>query len=227
MTEDINFIELLNVMIRKWWLIAILMIIFGAGTYIYSDLFIQPMYKTDGAIYVNCETEATQITDVASVGRLESNTRLATTYVEILKSRTFLTEVARDLNNKYSYSQIYNMLTIEPVNETELLRLTVECKSPEDACAIVESILMRAGDQLITVVKAGSVEIVDKPYVPTLPFSPNKSRNALLGVIIGGVLAVAIIFLMELFDTHIKTSDEIRQKYDEPILGEIPSFGME
>ena len=35
------------------------------------------------------------------------------------------------------------------------------------------------------------------------------------------------IFLMNLFDTHIKTADEMKQRYDEPILGEIPSFVME
>lgn len=226
MTGDINFIDLLNVMIRKWWLIAVMVVISGAGTYIYSDLFMEPKYKTDGSIYVNCETES-QVLEVASTGRLESNYRLASTYVEILKSREFLTGVARDLNNKYSHGQIKSMLTIEPVNETELLKITVESTNPEDACKIVESIQSRAADQLITVVRAGSVEVLDIPYVPETPFSPNKSRNAFLGMLVGAVLAAGIIFLMELFDTHIKSPDEIRRSYDEPIIGEIPSLGEE
>lgn len=227
MNGELSIIEILNVMIRKWWLIAAFVMVIGGGTYVYTDLFIEPLYKTDGSIYVNCETEATQISDVASVGRLESNYRLASTYVEILKARTFLTEVARDLNNKYSYSQILSMMTIEPVNETELLQITIKGPNPQDVCDIVNSILARAGDQLVTVVKAGSVEIVDRPYVPAVPFSPNKSRNALLGMIAGAVLAMGIIFLMELFDTHIKTADELKQRYDEPVLGEIPSLNME
>ena len=226
MTTEINIIDLLNVMIRKWWVIAISIMICGGGTYVYTDLFVEPMYKTDGSIYVNCETEAERV-DVASSGRMESNARLAVTYVEILRARSFLTDVARDLNNKYSYAQIQGMLTISPVNETELLKITVEGTDPNDVCKIVQSILQRAGEQLMTIVKAGTVEIVDAPYVPLVPFSPNKSRNTLFGALAGAVIAVAFLFLMELFDTHVKNADEIRQRYSEPVLGEIPTFSFQ
>ena len=226
LTTEINIIDLLNVMIRKWWVIAISIMICGGGTYVYTDLFVEPMYRTDGSIYVNCETEAERV-DVASSGRMESNARLAVTYVEILRARSFLTDVARDLNNKYSYVQIQNMLTIQPVNETELLKITVEGTDAADACKIVESILQRAGEQLMTIVKAGTVEIVDEPYVPIVPFSPNKSRNTLFGALAGAVLAVGFLFLMELFDTHVKNADEIRQRYSEPVLGEIPTFSFQ
>ena len=226
LTTEINIIDLLNVMIRKWWVIAISIMICGGGTYVYTDLFVEPMYRTDGSIYVNCETEAERV-DVASSGRMESNARLAVTYVEILRARSFLTDVARDLNNKYSYAQIQNMLTIQPVNETELLKITVEGTNAADVCKIVESILQRAGEQLMTIVKAGTVEIVDEPYVPIVPFSPNKSRNTLFGALAGAVLAVGFLFLMELFDTHVKNADEIRQRYSEPVLGEIPTFSFQ
>lgn len=226
LTTEINIIDLLNVMIRKWWVIAISIMICGGGTYVYTDLFVEPMYRTDGSIYVNCETEAERV-DVASTGRMESNARLAVTYVEILRARSFLTDVARDLNNKYSYAQIQNMLTIQPVNETELLKITVEGTSATDVCKIVESILQRAGEQLMTIVKAGTVEIVDEPYVPVVPFSPNKSRNTLFGALAGAVIAVGFLFLMELFDTHVKNAEEIRQRYSEPVLGEIPTFSFQ
>lgn len=226
LTTEINIIDLLNVMIRKWWVIAISVMICGGGTYVYTDLFVEPMYRTDGSIYVNCETEAERV-DVASSGRMESNARLAVTYVEILRARSFLTDVARDLNNKYSYAQIQNMLTIQPVNETELLKITVEGTDADDTCKIVESILQRAGEQLMTIVKAGTVEIVDEPFVPLVPFSPNKSRNTLFGALAGAVLAMGFLFLMELFDTHVKNADDIRQKYSEPVLGEIPTFSFQ
>ncbi len=226
LTDNLNVIDVLNMMIRKWWLIVITMIIFGSATYIYTDLFVEPLYKTDGTLYVNCDTEASQL-DVTSVGRLDSNYRLASTYIEILKRRTFLTEVARDLNNKYSYSEISKMLDIESVNETELLEITVTGENPQDICSILDSILNRAEDQLLAIVRGGSVEIVDRPYVPTAPFSPNKSRNTMIGLIVGAVLAAGVIFLMNLFDTHIKTADELRRRYDEPVLGEIPSLSAE
>lgn len=226
MINEINLVELLNVIIRKWWIIAIMLLVCGGGSYIYTDLFVEPMYRTDGSIYVNCETEADRV-DVASTGRIESSARLARSCIEVLQARSFLTEVARDLNNKYTYSQLRGMLHIESINDTEYLQITVEGHNPQDVCDIVDSILQRAGEHIVTIIKAGSVEVVDKPFVPSVPYSPNKSRNALLGAVAGAVVAIGFIFLMELFDTHIKNSDEMKKKYPEPVLGEIPSFILE
>lgn len=221
---EMNFIDLLNVMIRKWWLIVTMAAVAATATYIYSDLFIDPLYRTDGTLYVNCETDS-ELLEIASAARLESNYRLANTYAEILKRRTFLSEVARDLNNKYTYTQIGNMMTVQSVNETELLQIQVSSTNPQDAHDIVESILNRAPDHMLTVVKAGSVVVIDEPYVPEVPYAPSKTRNAFFGMMFGAVLAAAIVFLMELFNTHIKSADEVRHRYEEPVLGEIPAMG--
>ena len=41
---------------------------------------------------------------------------------------------------------------------------------------------------------------------------------ALIGIVFGAL----IILILELFDTRIKTREEIIEKYDEPLLGENP-----
>lgn len=222
--NELNIIEIINMMLRRWWLILVMMIVGGIIAFMYTDFFMIPMYKTDGSLYVNCETESVELDDTASAGKLNSNSRLAQTYVEILKRRSFLTGVAADVGNKYTYSQIQGMITITPVNETELLQISVNGTDPEDICEILTSILTRAPQELVRIVKAGSVEIVDLPYEPQSPYSPNKLNNSLIGIVIGLVLSVAAILWMEIFDTRIKTPDQIKNVYDEPLLGEIPSL---
>ena len=46
-------------------------------------------------------------------------------------------------------------------------------------------------------------------------------------LVIGLVLSVAAILWMEIFDTRIKTPEQIKTSYDEPLLGEIPSLEEE
>lgn len=222
--NELNIIEIVNMMLRRWWLILVMMLVGGIIAFMYTDFFMVPMYKTDGSLYVNCETESLELDDSASAGKLNSNSRLATTYVEILKRRSFLTGVAADIGNKYTYKQIKGMVTITPVNETELLEIVVDGANPEDICKILTSILTRAPQELVRVVKAGSVEIVDLPVEPESPYSPNVLNNTLIGIIIGLIVSVAAILWMEIFDTRIKTPDQIKDIYDEPLLGEIPSL---
>lgn len=225
--NNITFIEIINMMIRRWWLILTLSIIGAIIAYMYTDFFTIPMYKTDGSLYVNCETDSVELDESASAGKLNSNSRLAETYVEILKRRSFLTGVAADVGNKYTYDQIQGMVSIEPVNETELLEITVRGTNPKDIQDILTSMLSRASQELTRVVKAGSVEIVDLPYEPASPYSPNITTNTLIGVIIGFILSIGIIIWLEIFDTKIKTADQIKNVYDEPLLGEIPSLEEE
>ena len=41
------------------------------------------------------------------------------------------------------------------------------------------------------------------------------------------VIAMVIIFLVNMFDTRVKSKDELVSKYNLPILGEIPSLNLE
>ena len=67
------------------------------------------------------------------------------------------------------------------------------------------------------------------------PLSFNKAdstNNLVVGIIIyvvigfiaGAALAALIIFLINLFDTRVKSSEELSNKYNLPILGEVPNL---
>ena len=121
------------------------------------------MYKADGSLYINCETESTEGEGTASTGKLNSDSRIIETCAEILKRRSFLTGVAADMGNKYTYQQIHDMISVEAVNDTYLLEITVRGTNPDDVEDILNSILARAPQELVRVTKVGSVEIVDLP----------------------------------------------------------------
>lgn len=53
------------------------------------------------------------------------------------------------------------------------------------------------------------------------PIRPNTNQNTTLAVMVGILLAVATIFTINIFDDTIRNPDEIRQKFNLPILGMI------
>ena len=128
--------------------------------------------------------------------------------------------------NRYSISSLEKMISMKAVNETEILEITVTGKVPQDVYDICHFILVRASDELIRVVNAGSVKILDDGQVPEKPVSPNVKKNSLIAFLAGMVIGALIILVLELFDTRIKSRDDIINKYDEPLLGEIPEVIM-
>ena len=221
MKEQLTITELIDMMIRRWWILAIAAISLSIATFAYTEIFVDPLYRTDGTLYVNAQR--TQSSDISS-SRLSASQDLVNTYKEILVRRTFLSRVAADLDNRYTVNDIKNMITMKSVNGTEVLEITVIGKVPEDVYAICHSVLTHAPDELIRVINAGSVKILDDGLIPKSPISPNVKQNTLIAFLVGLVIGAIIILLLELFDTRIKSREDIIHKYEEPLLGEIPEL---
>ncbi len=226
--EELNLIELINLFLRKWWLILIFAVVAGTGTYLFNEICLDPTYQTDGSFYVNIDNPYQGDIEEVSQSKLVSSTRLAITYSELLKSRTFLDEVSNDLylrtGIEYTAGKIKNMLDVSSVNETEIISLTVTTTDPNHSFEVLNSVMALAPSKITSTVGGGSVAMVDQPYVPSYPTGPNKTRNTLIGIAAGIILSLLLVFILDLLDTHIKSSEEVKAKYKLPILGEIPQF---
>ena len=53
---------------------------------------------------------------------------------------------------------------------------------------------------------------------------PKMLVNALLGIVIGLMAAVILIVLREIFDTRIKSEQDVQDELDIPVLGSIQNF---
>ena len=221
LNEKIGIAEIIEMMVRRWWIWAICAVVFSIGTFVYTEVFVEPLYRTDGTLYVNAQR--TQDIDI-SQGDMASSQSLVKTYQEILSRRTFLSQVSADLDGKYTVSQLKGMISYGAVNETQILEIKVVGTDPQDVYDVCHSVLVHAPDELIRVINAGSVKILDDGQVATAPFSPNVKQNSLIALFLGIAVGAGMILLLELFDTRIKSREDIVKKLPEPLLGEIPEF---
>lgn len=223
MKEQLSIADIINMFLRKWWVLALCAAIFSVSTFLYAEFMIEPLYKTDGSLYVNARR--TQTSDVSQTNIIASQ-QLANTYKEILSRRTFLAQVAEDLDNKYTVNQLMGMIAYQPLNETEIMEILVVGTVPEDVYLICHSILTRASDELIRVVNAGSVKILDDGQIPQAPFAPSVKNYTIIAFALGILLGALIILCTEFMDTRVKSRDDIINRYNEPLLGEIPELTL-
>ena len=59
---------------------------------------------------------------------------------------------------------------------------------------------------------------------PTAPSSPNVLMNSAVGGVVGLVIAVIIVLLRSLLDNTVKSEEELKDRFDVPVLGKIPDF---
>ncbi len=69
-----------------------------------------------------------------------------------------------------------------------------------------------------------NIQVLDRAEVPRVPVLPQTSRDLLVAALGGLVLACALAFGLEYFDSRIKVPEEIKTHLQLPFLGMIPTF---
>lgn len=228
MEKQISILEVIQLFIRRWWILLIGAV---AGMFLfgfYTSFFVTPMYVSTGALYTENSTGTTD----ADVNDVNLNTimvrkELVQTYAEVLTSNVFLKKVAAECGLDYSYSQIRGMLSMSAKNETEILVIRVRSANPQHSYIIAQKIVDLASEQISSVVSGGGVKILDEPEYAKAPSSPNMKTNVTMGGMLGVLLSAAIVFLIDFTDNKIKNAEQLTKLFISPVLGEIPYFSSE
>lgn len=215
--------RLLLILRKKAWLILLVTVIFGVTALIVTKYYITPEYTASIKLYVNNTTEANK--DITS-SDITASQSLVGTYIAIIQSDAVLDQVIRKLGLNYSAEQINEMLTASDINQTEVFKVFITSKSPQEAASIANAIADIAPNKISEIVRGSSVKIIDRAKVPVEKNSSSFFLNIAIGVMLGFILTVAIILLAELLDTRIKEEEDLEFLFKLPVLGSITDFNQ-
>lgn len=218
MNDEIDLSMVLFIVRKKIGTIILCIVLVAAVTFGISNFLITPLYSASTSLYVYNETSRESITSTD----LNTSQELVQTYIVILTSNAVLTKVSGVLNNQYSIEDLRDMITASAINNTEAFQITVENSDPMMAQKIANTIATVAPSEIVRVVKAGSVEVIDYATLPIEQSSPNVIRNTAIGGILGCVVCIAVLVLKETFDTVIRSEEDLVESFNIPILGAIP-----
>ena len=221
-TVEIDLRELLGALVKKAWLIILCAALLGTAMLAYTANFVKPTYKATATFYVNNsseeETEKVNSTDLAVA------LRLVNSYVDIIKRDVVLSEVVDKLQMNITPARLRSMVSAQVVGETEIFTMTVTSSDPELSATIANTIADVAPDIISGIISGSRATVIDYAQVPTNRSSPNYVTSAMLGALIGAVLAAVVIFIQTRLDVHVKNEDMLAQLCGAPVLGVIPDF---
>ncbi len=241
--QEISLRDIFGLLISKLWIILLAAIVGGVSVFVVSKFMIAPKYSSHVSMYVrNRASDDAEQRTVVDAQTISASKSLVATYIQILNDDIVMDEVGSrlselyeksDLREHFSFDSEGNITadsvracyTMEAANETEILRITAVTKNPKLSANLCNIMADVAPDFIIRVVGAGSVEKIGDAKIYYGKVSPNVSRNTMLGFLAGGVIAVAIVLLINALDNTVKEANELNGKYQKPIIGEIMSIG--
>lgn len=218
--EEINLKELFKYFLSKFKIIiAVVLLIIAIGS-AYSYFLKTPMYKSSTTLIL-VRTSTSDETSITQ-NEITLNQKLVSTYREIVKSRRILNKVIKNLELKLTSEELSKIITVESVDDTELIKISVVHEKAADAKEIANEVAEVFSDEIISLYQMENVNTLDKAEMHDKPYNINIIKEEIIYGLIGLVLAFGIVFIMFYFDTTIKTVAEVESKFELPILGQIP-----
>ena len=221
---EINIRRLLQVVLRKSWLVIIVALLSAVAVFLGTFYFVTPLYQSSAMFYVNNSMAVGGTSLSISTGDIIASKDLVNSYIVILKTRGTLNEVIDYTGMDLSYSELKDMISASSVDNTEIFKVTVTSSDPKEAEQLANAIAHLLPNRIKNIIEGSSAKIVDYAVVAASPSSPNYIQNTFLGFILGFAICAAVIVLSEMFDITIRSEEDIADSTTQPILASIPNM---
>ncbi|CYU49961.1 TPA: capsular biosynthesis protein CpsC [Streptococcus suis] len=216
-TIEIDVLSLLKTIWRKKFFILVTAVL-GAGlAFVYSSFLVTPQYDSTTRIYVvsqNVEAGAGLTNQ-----DLQAGSYLVKDYKEIILSQDVLTQVATELNLNENLKE---KVSVSIPVDTRIVSISVRDADPNEAARIANSLRTFAAQKIVEVTKVSDVTTLEEAVPAEKPTTPNTKRNIILGLLAGGILATALVLVMEVLDDRVKRPQDIEEVMGLTLLGVVP-----
>lgn len=223
--QEIDLIELSKKIVKHLPMIIIFSIILGAASFLLSKFVITPKYDSNTTMIVsnsNQNNDPNNPQTNVELGQIQANKALISTYSEIVKSKGIAERVINNLGLDMDYEEFSSKVSIEPVKDTQIISVKVVDTIPERAMDIANETANIFKSSIGEIMNVDNVQILDGAILPEEPSSPNIKKNTAIGIILGFVLGVAVVLFKEIADSSIKSSEEVTEYFDIPVIGIVP-----
>ena len=221
---SIDLIKLVKFFLKHFWLILLCAAIGFGFMYWQGTSHKVDSFTASGTMYVYNGNPNLVNYGYTSTSDLNSAVKLLDTYMVVVKSNKVLDAVAERLSADYpgiTPTYIGSTLSMGSVSETGVLRVRCKTDEPQKSADICNAVLDVAPAEIIRVVSAGSIEIIDYATAPKSPDGYKATTDYLFGAIAGAAVAIGFLTILFLFDHKVHDTKELNENYAFPILASL------
>lgn len=202
---------------RKGIVIAVFLA-FAIGTAVISKT-LPKVYETNATLFITLQD------DQQSFDSVQASQALARSYADIIDSPNIAQLVVDQIGG--DKTTVGNACSFEPVQETQLLDITCEDKSPERAKEIADTyatVFIEFARTRLQDTQA-TISLADQAPLSESPARPKPTLYTLVAAMLGLALGLGLAFLRDRLDHRLRTSEDVETRFDVPVLARIPRRG--
>lgn len=221
--EEIDLTEMFKAFWRRKLQIILIILIFIEIGYIYTTKYVTPMYSAKTTLVLASQENNT--TNTASIASdVTVNSKLVSTYSELIKSKNVLGDVISNLGTDIEEEELRNNIEVTAVSNTALIDINVTNEEAENSAEIANEIANVFTKKISEIYNINNVQIVNEATVPTSPSNIHHKKDIVMFALFGVVIATIYVIIASILDNTIKSSEEIERMLNLPILVSIPMY---
>ena len=207
--QEIDLIDLFGYYMSRLWLLIAAVVIGAVIAGAYTHYMIPDRFTAVSRMYMISASSSS----VVDLSDLNIGASLSNDYVELMKSRPIIEDVITELGLEYTYEQVLNMIRLDVVTNTRIIKISATSTDPEEAMNIANQMARIAKIRLPKIMDAPSPSIAEEAVLPTQKSSPSLSRNVMMGSMVLLFLVLAILTIQYLMDDTVQTSEDVEKEF--------------
>lgn len=225
--EEIDLKELFNLFWNKKAQIILIVLIFMILGVIYTMGFTTPMYSSSTTLVLASSGSNQTTANTITATDVTMNSKLVSTYSELVKSKNILRQVISNLGIKVDEDTLRKHVTVSSVKDTELIEITVTNENPSYSAKIANEIAKVFTEKVKEIYNIENVQVVDDAEIATQPSNINHKKDVAIFALVGLVISVMYILIANMLDTTVKTQEDIENTVKIPVLACIPMYDLD
>lgn len=224
--EELDLKELFFMFWNKKLEIILITLMFVAVGIGYSYFFVKPEYTSTTSLVLAQSSSSGQTGDGAiSATDLTMNSKLVSTYSELIKRKAILGQVCENLNIPDSNIQeLRGKIKVNSAKNTEIIEISVTNKDPNIAAAIANEIAKVFGEKIVEIYNISNVYLLDRAEANAVPSNINHMKDVVIFAFIGLVIAAVYVLIANMLDNTIKTEQDVEATTELLVLSSIPNY---
>lgn len=214
-----TLLELFKLLQKHLAMVIVLPVVLALATAGVSWGLMQNQYTATVSVYVLSSSSSEQNTIQNS--DLSASQLIANDIAELANSDIVAERTAEELGMT---SLAGYDISVNSSTTTRVIEISVESGEPQAAATVANKIAEVLSSVAQEVIGVESVNIVDEAKTPEAPSGPNRPMYTAVAFLAGLFLAVAIVVVMDMVNTRVRTPEEAEELLGVPVIGRIPKI---
>lgn len=214
-----TLLELLKLMRKHLKLVIALPLVCAIATAAVAWLVLPNTYTASVSMYVL--TKSASETDAVSSTDLTASQMITNDVAQLITGN----RVSQDTATALQMSSLNGYdIDVESATTTRVITLSVTGESPQSVAIVANKLAETTDNVAREAMDLQAVNVINEAQEPAAPSGPPRAMYTAVAFLAGIFLAIAIIVLMDMLNTRVRSAEEVEELLGLPVVGRIPAI---